>query len=201
MSISNGTSALVINHERVIFGSLDGKYPSDEQWNAVEMVQSNPISILTGGPGTGKTFTIRLILNWALSRDMFVMQAGPTGKAAKRMMESTEYTATTIHVMLGCKFVKGVFHFIHNRENPLPADLIILDEVSMISLDLMASVIQAIDLKRTKLVLVGDQDQLPSVGPGAVLRDLLSAGAVPHTELTEVFRNCGEIVRVCHLIK
>ena len=165
------------------------------------MVRNHPISILTGGPGTGKTFTVRLILEWAISRNMMVYQAAPTGKAAKRMLEATGHSATTIHAMLQCVFEHGFFRFYYGKDNPLPADLIIIDEVSMISLDLMASLIQAIDLKRTKLVLIGDQDQLPSVGPGAVLRDILTAGTIPHTELTKTFRNCGEIVRACHLIK
>lgn len=175
--------------------------PSVEQQAAVGMVQRNPISILTGGPGTGKTFTTRLVLNWAKEHNLRVAQAAPTGRAAKRMEEATGYPSSTIHSMLGCVFEKGYFTFNHNAENPLPVDLLVLDEVSMISLDLMASVFEAIDINRTKILLVGDQDQLPSVGPGAILRDFLSSGAIPHAELTKTFRNCGEIVRVCHQIK
>jgi len=102
---------------------------------------------------------------------------------------------------LVCNFENGQFTFSHNKDNPLDADLIILDELSMITTSLMASVFDAININRTKLLMVGDPYQLPSVGPGAVLRDLLDSGLFPHTELTDIHRSSGEIVKVCHEIK
>lgn len=174
---------------------------TEQQFAAVEMVKSNQISILTGGPGTGKTTATLEIINWAKSEDLIITQAAPTGKAAKRMMQATGEYASTIHSMLGCLFEGGIFVFNHNKKNPLDTDLIILDEVSMITSNLMASVMEAVNIQRTRVLLVGDQDQLPSVGAGAVLRDLLSSQVIPHVELDIIHRNTGEIVKACHGIK
>ena len=174
---------------------------TEQQLAALEMVKHNMVSILFGGPGCGKTTTTREIINWAISEKLAILQAAPTGKASKRMMESTDYYASTIHSMLGCIFEDGHFVFIHNQDNPLPADLIILDEISMITVNLMARVLEAINTKHTKLLLIGDADQLPSVGAGAVLRDLLLSNIIPHVELDIIHRNSGEIVSVCHKIK
>jgi len=174
---------------------------TDQQLSAVEMVKKNSVSILTGGPGCGKTTTALEIIKWAESEDLKIIQACPTGKAAKRLIESTDRYASTIHSMLGCTFENGQFGFIHGKDNPLPADLIVLDEISMITVDLMARVLEAVDIKRTKLLLIGDAWQLPSVGAGAVLRDLLASGAVPHVELDKIHRNTGLIVEACHQIK
>ncbi len=174
---------------------------TDQQFAAIEMVKENRISILTGGPGTGKTTATLEIINWAESEELNIIQAAPTGKAAKRMMEATGEYASTIHSMLRCIFENGKFEFAYNKRNPIPADLIILDEISMITVDLMARVLEAIDINRTKLLLIGDQDQLPSVGAGAVLRDLLASCIIPHTELDIIHRNSGEIVSACHKIK
>lgn len=171
-----------------------------QQQAAVAMVKDSSVSILTGGPGTGKTTTTLEIINWAKSEDLSILQAAPTGKAAKRMMEATDNYASTIHSMLGCTFENGQFEFIHGKNKPLNADLIILDEISMITVDLMARVLEAVD-KRTKLLLIGDQEQLPSVGAGAVLRDMLASGIIPHVELDIIHRNSGEIVSACHQIK
>jgi exodeoxyribonuclease V alpha subunit len=175
--------------------------PTEKQKAVIKMVQDNKISILTGGPGVGKSFTAKLIIQWALKNNLKVLQAAPTGKAAKRMIEASEHYASTIHSMLGCEFENNKFFFIANANNPLCADLVILDEVSMITNELMAAVMDAIDIKRTSLLLIGDQDQLPSVGPGAILRDLLKSKVIPHIELDEIFRNSGEIVKVCHRVK
>lgn len=174
---------------------------TDQQQAAIAMVKSSRVSILSGGPGTGKTTATKEIINWAESENLKIVQAAPTGKAAKRLIESTNRYASTIHSMLGCTFDNGQFKFIHGKNNPLPVDLIILDEVSMITCDLMVRVLEAVDIKRTKLLLIGDQDQLPSVGAGAVLRDLLASGAVPHVELDKIHRNTGLIVEACHQIK
>jgi len=173
---------------------------TEQQTRAVEMVKIRRISVLTGGPGTGKTTTTLAIIDWAESAGLTVIQAAPTGKAAKRMIESTGRYASTIHSMLGCQFENGHFVFLHNQENPIQADLLIIDEISMITTDLMYSVLLAVS-DRTRVLLVGDQDQLPSVGAGAVLRDILSSGVIPHTELDLIHRNTGEIVNVCHSIK
>lgn len=175
--------------------------PTKSQQSVLDMVKNNRISILSGGPGVGKSFTAKLVVQWATKNNMIVAQAAPTGKAAKRIIEATDHYASTIHSMLGCEFQDDKFVFLSNAENPLRADLVILDEVSMITNDLMTRVMDAIDIKRTRLLLIGDPDQLPSIGPGAVLRDLLKSKIVPHIELDEVFRNSGEIVRVCHRIK
>ncbi len=174
---------------------------TSQQIEAVNMVKHNRLSLLSGGPGTGKTTTILEIINWAEQCNMKVLQAAPTGKAAKRMQESTGRAATTIHAMLGSQFENGQFYFGHNAENPLSADLIILDETSMITSSLMASVFDAIDIEKTRLLLVGDPYQLPSVGSGAVLRDFLQSGIFPYIELSIIHRNSGRIVEVCHAIK
>lgn len=174
---------------------------TDQQLSAVEMVKKNKISLLVGGPGCGKTTTTLEIMNWAKSENLNILQTAPTGKAAKRMMQATGEYASTIHSMLGCIFEDGEFLFAHNKDFPLDADLIILDEISMITNDLMARVMDAVDVRRTRVLLVGDQDQLPSVGAGAVLRDLLASGVIPHTELDIIHRNSGEIVSACHKIK
>ncbi len=175
---------------------------TDQQQAAVDMVQHSRISVLVGGPGTGKTTTVNQIVAQAKKQKKTVFMAAPTGKAAKRMMEATGKFASTIHSMLGWK-TDGEDHyrFSFNADDPLPCDLLILDEVSMIDSLLMADVLAAIDPEKTRLLLVGDQDQLPSVGPGAVLRDLLASGKVPHVELDVVHRNAGTIVRACHAIK
>jgi len=171
-----------------------------QQLSAIEMVRNNYFSVLTGGPGTGKTTTTLSIIEWAKSENMSIAQAAPTGKAAKRMMEATREYASTIHAMLGCIFDGKPFSFIHNADNPLHADLLILDEVSMLTVDLMVSVLDAV-ASNTRVLLIGDQDQLPSIGAGAVLRDILSSGVVPHVELDQIHRNTGYIVSACHQIK
>ncbi|MGD9732568.1 MAG: ATP-dependent RecD-like DNA helicase [Desulfamplus sp.] len=172
---------------------------TSQQMEAVNMVKNNRLSILSGGPGTGKTTTILEIINWAEQSNMTVLQAAPTGKAAKRMQESTGRAATTIHAMLGSQFDNGQFYFNHNADNPLQADLVILDETSMITASLMASVLDAVE--KTRLLLVGDPYQLPSVGAGAVLRDFLQSELFPYIELSIIHRNSGRIVEVCHAIK
>lgn len=174
---------------------------TSQQMAAVEMVKRNGISLLSGGPGTGKTTTLLQIINQAEEEGMSILQASPTGKAAKKMAEATGRYASTIHAMLVCQFDGSDFTFLHNEHNPLPADLIVIDETSMITNDLMARVFEAIDIRRTRLLLVGDPYQLPSVGAGAVFRDFLESGIFPHIELDIIHRNSGRIVEVCHDIK
>lgn len=173
---------------------------TDEQLSAVEMVKSNKISVLTGGPGTGKTTAVKEVLGWAHGQKLTVAMAAPTGKAAKRMTEATEHDASTIHRLLGGTMQDDQFVFAWNKSNPLFTDLLIIDEVSMVTSDLMASLLQAVNNHGTRVLIVGDEGQLPSVGPGAVLRDILASAVVPHTRLTKIHRNSGEIVRACHKI-
>ena len=173
---------------------------TDQQRAAISMVFNHRLSILTGKPGTGKTTTVRAILDTAEKQGWRVIQAAPTGKAAKRMIESTGRYAATIHSTLGCEFENGDFTFLHNENHPLPADLVIVDESSMISTDLMYHLIKAINPEKTRALFVGDTGQLPSVGGGAVLRDMLASGTVPHVELDIIHRNAGKIVEACAAI-
>ena len=152
---------------------------TNQQVAAVEMAINNNVSLVSGGPGTGKTTTLLAIVKKFKEKNFTIKMASPTGRAAKQMTRATGHPASTIHAMLVCNFENGQFTFSHNKENPLDADLIIIDELSMITTSLMASVFDAINVSRTKLLMVGDPYQLPSVGPGAVLRDLLDSGLFP----------------------
>jgi exodeoxyribonuclease V alpha subunit len=174
---------------------------TDQQIAAAGMVRRHQISVLVGGPGTGKTTATFNILNWAEGNRMSILQAAPTGKAAKRMREATGRPASTIHSMLGCEFVNGKFEFVHNEDNPIRCDLLIIDECSMLTNSLLADVLRAVDVRRTKVLFVGDQDQLPSVGAGAVLRDILASGMIPYTELDVIHRNSGTIISACSSIR
>uniref|UniRef100_A0A6M3K3K8 Putative ATPase domain containing protein n=1 Tax=viral metagenome TaxID=1070528 RepID=A0A6M3K3K8_9ZZZZ len=163
---------------------------------------SHKIAVLTGGPGTGKTEASKAVLSWAKENHMKIAVAAPTGKAAKRISEAINYEASTIHRLLEPRMGNnGNFVFQRDEKNPLDIDLLILDEVSMIDNRLMASILRALDTNKTKLLLIGDAGQLPSVGPGSILRDLLASKKIPHVELDEIFRNSGDIVKACHRIK
>lgn len=174
---------------------------TDEQNTAVKMAHGNRLSALTGGPGTGKTTVTREIVQQALDADKKVSLCAPSGKAAKRLSEATYQEASTIHRLLEAQMEGGEFAFARGERNPLECDLLICDETSMVSNDLMADLLRAVDADQTRVLFVGDQDQLPSVGPGSILRDLLGSGKVPHTELTVIQRNSGDIVKSCHKIK
>lgn len=171
-----------------------------QQLKAIDMVKENRISILTGKPGTGKTTATRKILQWSESEKLQVIQCAPTGKAAKKMLESTGYPSATIHSTLNCKFDNGQFAFEHNEFNPLRCDLLIVDEFSMITNSLFASLLRAVNSRMTRVLLIGDFGQLASVGPGAILKDLIDSGLVPMTELDIIHRNSGKIVEACALI-
>lgn len=162
---------------------------SELQRDAVRAGVQETIAVITGGPGTGKTTIINGLIRIFESVDMKVTLAAPTGRAAKRMTEATNREARTIHRLLEYTYSddKDYLSFQRNEERPLETDVLILDEVSMIDIQLMQHLSRAI-LPGTRLILVGDSDQLPSVGPGNVLRDIIDSGAVPVIRLTEIFR-------------
>ncbi len=160
-----------------------------QQRQAVQMALTHKVSILTGGPGTGKTSTIRAILRLLQTKRKQALLAAPTGRAAKRLSESTGQEARTIHRLLEVSPGEG-FKFQRNQDNPLECDLLILDECSMIDLILMNNVLKAVH-PAGHLLLVGDADQLPSVGAGNVLRDLIASGVVPTTRLEVIFRQAA----------
>lgn len=150
--------------------------------------------ILTGGPGTGKTTTINTMIQFFESEGLSILLAAPTGRAAKRMTEATGYEAQTIHRLLevnGNPEEESTGGFLRNRENPLEADVIIIDEMSMVDLNMMHALLSAV-VQGTRLILVGDVDQLPSVGPGSVLKDIISSERFHVVTLTKIFRQAGE---------
>ena len=173
---------------------------TDEQQSAIKMTMDNPVSILTGGPGSGKTMTCKKIIQAAQNNKYSINLCAPSGKAARRMSEATGWNASTIHKLLEAQMNNGEFIFACGRTNPLKSDLIICDETSMVSSDLMASLLNAVE-NRTKILFVGDQDQLPSISAGAVLRDFLASKIIPHVNLSKIHRNSGDIVKACHKIK
>ena len=155
------------------------------QESAVGMALRNKLSILTGGPGTGKTTVLRMLIEVLMWINHRFALAAPTGRAAKRLGEATQQEASTIHRLLGYLPETGGFQ--HNQDNPLKFDIIIIDEASMLDLELFHSVLKALP-PSTHLLLVGDVDQLPSVGAGNVLRDIISSGIASVTELNRNFR-------------
>ncbi len=172
------------------------------QRRAVTMALNNGVFILTGGPGTGKTTIINAIIELFEQRGEKVMLAAPTGRAAKRMSELTGHQAKTIHRLLEVDFREvGMSVFKRDERNTLPADVIIVDEMSMVDTLLFQSLLRAMKLG-CRLVMVGDTDQLPSVGPGNVLKDLIEADVIPTVHLQEIFRQAAEslIVTNAHAI-
>ncbi len=167
------------------------------QKKAVEEAVGSGVFILTGGPGTGKTTTINSIIRYFKAEGAEIFLAAPTGRAAKRMTEATGREAKTIHRMLELtgmpdeEDADAPVHFERNEEHPLEADVVIIDEMSMVDISLMHSLIQAVSIG-TRLILVGDENQLPSVGPGNVLRDMIRCGAFPVVELTRIFRQASQ---------
>jgi exodeoxyribonuclease V alpha subunit len=168
----------------------DGFTLAEQQQQAVQMALTQPVSILTGGPGTGKTSTVQAILKLVQGKGKTALLAAPTGRAAKRLAESTGREAKTIHRLLEVSPSEG-FKFQRNQDNPLECDLLIVDECSMIDLILMNSLLKAVPLG-SHLLLVGDADQLPSVGAGNVLRDLIGSSVLPVTRLNVIFRQAAD---------
>lgn len=162
---------------------------SPSQRSAVTLVLASKVSIITGGPGVGKTTILRAILSVLLREKVSVALCAPTGRAAKRLTESTGIEAKTIHRLL--EFDPQAFDFKRGRGNPLDASFVVVDETSMVDVTLMQKLVAAIP-DRAAVVFVGDVDQLPSVGPGAVLADLISSEAIPTVRLTEIFRQAAE---------
>ena len=164
------------------------------QKQAVAAAASHGLFILTGGPGTGKTTTINAIIRYFEEEGAELRLAAPTGRAAKRMTEATGYEAQTIHRLLELNGMPEeeqegrAVHFDRNSENPLEADVIIIDEMSMVDIHLMYSLLKAI-VPGTRLILVGDSNQLPSVGPGSVLKDIISSECFSVVKLTKIFRH------------
>ena len=165
------------------------------QREAVVQAASSGLMILTGGPGTGKTTTINAMIHYFADEGMDIFLAAPTGRAAKRMTEATGYQACTIHRLLevsgGMDDDSSRVHFERNASNPLEADVVIIDEVSMVDIHLMHALLCAL-VPGTRLILVGDQNQLPSVGPGSVLRDLIRSECFPMVRLTRIFRQASQ---------
>ena len=172
---------------------------SDEQLAAVERAGKCAVSIITGGPGVGKTTVVAEIVRRARAARLNLVLAAPTGRAAKRMNETTGVAAATLHRLL--KWDPAKRQFVHNRRKPLPYQLFVLDEVSMLDLPLSVAFFRAVR-PGAAVVLVGDADQLPSVGPGTVLNDLIECGEIPVSRLTKIFRqgSGSGIIRAAHEI-
>ena len=166
----------------------------EKQREAVLEAARHGIMVLTGGPGTGKTTTINAMIQFFESEGLDICLAAPTGRAAKRMTEATGYESQTVHRLLevnGNPEEEGISGFQRNEENPLETDVIIIDEMSMVDLSLMSALLRAV-IPGTRLILVGDCNQLPSVGPGSVLKDIIASECFAVVMLTKIFRQAGE---------
>jgi len=202
-----GTASKAINH--VLFpaenlsaqsGGLSAQNSglSEEQQAAIHMALTNPVSILTGGPGTGKTTCLKELITTLEAQHKKVALASPTGRAAKRLSEATGHPASTIHRLLEYSPIDG---FQYNEEHPLDLDFLVVDEASMLDLLLTNHLLKAVRAG-THVLFVGDVDQLPSVGAGDVLRNLISSGIAPVARLTTIFRQAAnsKIITNAHLI-
>ena len=172
---------------------------SHQQQSAVTAALTSKVSVLTGGPGTGKTTTLQMVINALHEGDYKFSLASPTGRAAKRLSEATGESASTIHRLLGYSMEHSGFEF--DEDNPLPIDMLIIDESSMLDLQLFSHLLRALQ-PTTHLMLVGDIDQLPSVGAGNVLRDVIESGVAYVTRLDQIFRqdDTSHIVSNAHRI-
>lgn len=220
VNISNKINQLIsmpkskVNHDKINtliadFETMNSFKFAKEQKEAILSALTNRVSIITGGPGTGKTTIIKAILHLYCALNGFspyddeaynkILLCAPTGKASKRMFEQTTFKASTIHKALGYNFEN---EFIFNKENQLPYRLIIVDEVSMIDTILAANLLDAVSVNAT-VVFVGDAFQLPSIAPGAILSDLIDSNAIPTTYLKTIYRqgHTSNIVRLADMVK
>lgn len=172
-----------------------------DQKNAIQTAVNSGFSLITGGPGTGKTTIISCLISIFKMQKKEVLLMAPTGRAARRLTETTGYPASTIHRALEINFKQDNGMFVYNEKNPFPTNIVIIDEVSMVDISLMNSLLKAIP-RGAKLILVGDKDQLPSVGPGNVLADILNSEIIPISELTKIYRQEDKslIISNAHLI-
>ena len=190
----NVTTAEIEKHLNYIESTFEMKLDEMQRMAVVEAAR-NGVLILTGGPGTGKTTTINAIIRFFETQGMDIMLAAPTGRAAKRMQETTGQDARTIHRLLELSRVPEMgenrFVFEKNEGNPLETDVVIIDEMSMVDISLLNSLLKAV-MVGTRLILVGDVNQLPSVGPGNVLKDLIASHQFNVVKLTKIFRQASE---------
>jgi len=201
--IANQLQKLVKNFHGMAHRNIDGLIQdadkrlgitlASQQREAVKTSSSSGVSIVTGGPGTGKTTIIRTLIDCLRSGFGYdeddILLCAPTGKAAKRLSQSSGMEAMTMHRALSFNPETG--GFVHHRENPFTVKVIVIDEGSMVDTQLMAWFIQAVDVN-TQLIVLGDVDQLASVGPGKVLKDMIDSGCVPYTRLTEIYRQSAQ---------
>lgn len=182
------------------FEMLNGLTFHAEQKNAIKMAVNSGVSVITGGPGTGKTTIVKCIIELLGQMKSKILLVAPTGRAAKRLNESTGFAASTIHRALELDF-RAQGTFLHNEHNPLDVDVVIVDEVSMVDIALANALLKALP-RDCRLVLVGDKDQLPSVGAGNVLHDILASGMFDVVHLTKIYRQEDKsmIVSNAHLI-
>jgi exodeoxyribonuclease V alpha subunit len=196
--VSERLKALAGAPKRLVQSSFLAENLSSEQRAAVQMALENPVSVLTGGPGTGKTTCLKALIDALQAQGASVVLASPTGRAAKRLAEATGHPARTIHRLLEPSPTLG---FKRNEENPLEIDYLVVDEASMLDLLLTNHLLKAIR-PGTQVLFVGDVDQLPSVGAGDVLRDLIASGLAPVARLMTIFRQAAgsQIITNAHLI-
>ncbi len=179
------------------FEQRSGMSLPEGQRDAIVRALREPVSVITGGPGVGKTTIVRALAEILRQKELKLLLAAPTGRAAKRLEESTGHAASTLHRLL--EFTPGTGRFARNAENPLEGDMLVVDETSMLDVRLAYDLFRAVP-PTMRVVLVGDRNQLPSVGPGNVLADVIGSGRVATTALTQIFRQQAgsEIVRVAH---
>ena len=197
--LGNARARLPVRADAAVawFEQQSGMRLPDGQKHALRHALTEPVSVVTGGPGVGKTTIVRALAQILGQKRLRLLLAAPTGRAARRLEESAGHPASTLHRLL--EFTPGTQRFARNAENPLEGELLVVDEASMLDLPLAYALFRAVP-RTMAVVLVGDRNQLPSVGPGNVLADVLASGRVASTALTEVFRQQrgSEIVEVAH---